>query len=181
MTSEVPAPETGRRGWWPGVGLAAVLTALATGWGITRDPLEPYYAAAVRAMASNWNAFLFGAFDPAATVTMDKLPGSFWVQALLVRARDGAPDLLAVQSSAVASVFAYPTGDEVLPIGGFTGTGPSPTLDRLRADVAAGRFHLVLSFPSTDPRFVWIDQHCRALHEATKGFVDHYCSPADAR
>lgn len=597
MTSEVPAPETGRRGWWPGVGLAAVLTALATGWGITRDPLEPYYAAAVRAMASNWHAFLFGAFDPAATVTMDKLPGSFWVQALLVRAlgpapwvmvapqvvemtaavvvlalavralagptaglvaafvlalspaavavgrgnvadplmilllvaatwavaralhgparpwawlalagvlvglafqakmaaawlvlpglavaflvagpgtwlrrtaatatagvvtvvvslawavavsvvpaatrpwvdgstddselaqtfvynglgrlgaqnplqelagqglaltapgtgfegpsvqrlfvgdlgraagwllpaavlavvvglwalrhaprtdarraahllfglwllaygvafsagavvnvyyvaslapavagvlgvafvqvrdaraqpgaraaaalvvvvtvaygaalvlrserplltpvvvavvlglvavglvvaarrgalvvglvallvlpvaatawllalgggafdspfetarevravrtllvaeprfaastipglvraRDGAPDLLAVQSSAVASVFAYPTGDEVLPIGGFTGTGPSPTLDRLRADVAAGRFHLVLSFPSTDPRFVWIDQHCRALHEATKGFVDHYCSPADAR
>lgn len=40
----------------------------------------------------------------------------------LERARAGAPDLLAVQSSAVASVFAYPTGQEVLPIGGFTGT-----------------------------------------------------------
>ncbi len=98
----------------------------------------------------------------------------------LERGRGGAPDLLAVQSSAVASVFAYPTGQEVLPIGGFTGTGPTPTLDQLRADVAAGRFHLVLSFPSTDPRFVWIDQHCRPLQQATKGFVDHYCVPADA-
>ena len=93
MTAEpstaTPAPR--RRALWPGVGLAALVTALATGWGLTRDPLEPYYAAAVRAMASDRHAFLFGAFDPAATVTMDKLPGSFWVQALAVRALGPAP------------------------------------------------------------------------------------------
>jgi 4-amino-4-deoxy-L-arabinose transferase-like glycosyltransferase len=80
-----------RWAWWPGIVLAALVTALATGWGIARDPLEPYYAASVRAMASNWHAFWFGAFDPAATVTMDKLPGAFWVQALLVRALGPAP------------------------------------------------------------------------------------------
>ena len=93
----------------------------------------------------------------------------------LERARGGTPDLMAVQSSAVASVFAYPTGDEVLPIGGFTGTGPSPTLDQLRADVAAGRFHTVLSFPSTDPRLVWVDQHCRALPSKDPTFRVHEC------
>lgn len=77
-------------------------------------------------------------------------------------------------------MFAYPTGDEVLPIGGFTGTGPSPTLDQLRADVAAGRFHVVLSFPSADPRLVWVDQHCRALASKDPTFRVHDCTPADA-
>ena len=69
-----------RRGW----PLAAVagLAALAYGWAIVRDPLEPYYAAAVRSMAGNWHDFVFGAFDPAGTVSLDKLPGAFWLQAL---------------------------------------------------------------------------------------------------
>ncbi|WP_433801623.1 glycosyltransferase family 39 protein [Actinomycetospora sp. CA-084318] len=98
----------------------------------------------------------------------------------LERARAGAPDLMAVQSAAVASVFAYPTGDEVLPIGGFTGTGPTPTLDQLRDDVAAGRFHVVLSFPSTDPRLVWVAQHCRAERSVDPVFEVHVCVPSDA-
>ena len=49
--------------------------------------------------------------------------GSAWSRPRSVRktlpglqeARGGAPDLLAVQSAAVASVFSYPDGDEVLP------------------------------------------------------------------
>jgi len=98
----------------------------------------------------------------------------------LQRARGDAPDLLAVQSSAVASVFAYPTGLEVLPIGGFTGTGPTPTLDQLRGDIAHGRFHLVLTFPSQDPRVVWISRHCPAVGRATPPFLDYYCTPPDA-
>ena len=47
--------------------------------------LEVYYAAAVRSMSMSWHNFLFSAFDPAGTVTTDKLPGAFWVQALSVR------------------------------------------------------------------------------------------------
>lgn len=98
----------------------------------------------------------------------------------LERGRQGAPELLAVRSSAVASVFAHPTGDEVLPIGGFTGTGPSPTLQQQRADVAAGEFHLVLAFPSADPRIRWVARSCRALTGATPPFQDFFCVPADA-
>ncbi|MGP0110799.1 MAG: ArnT family glycosyltransferase [Acidimicrobiales bacterium] len=48
--------------------------------------LEGYYAAAVRSMSMSWHNFFLGAFDPVATVTLDKLPGAFWVQALSVRA-----------------------------------------------------------------------------------------------
>jgi 4-amino-4-deoxy-L-arabinose transferase-like glycosyltransferase len=68
--------------------LAAItaFAAVSYGWALDRDPLEPYYAAAVRSMSSSWHNFVFGAFDPAATVTLDKLPGAFWVQALSARA-----------------------------------------------------------------------------------------------
>jgi hypothetical protein len=97
----------------------------------------------------------------------------------LPEARGGAPDLLAVQSAAVASVFSYPDGDEVLPIGGFTGTGPSPSLDQVRAAIAGGQFHLVLAFPSADPRIAWIAQHCLPLPDTPPPFHGFYCTPAD--
>ena len=98
----------------------------------------------------------------------------------LQEARGGAPDLLAVQSAAVASVFSYPDGDEVLPIGGFTGTGPSPSLDQVRTAIAGGQFHLVLAFPSADPRIAWIAQHCLPLPDTPPPFHGFYCTPADA-
>jgi 4-amino-4-deoxy-L-arabinose transferase-like glycosyltransferase len=67
------------------VAIAAV-AGLLYGWALARDPLEPYYAAAVRSMSMSWHNLIFGAFDPAGTVTLDKLPDPFWVQALAVRA-----------------------------------------------------------------------------------------------
>ena len=36
--------------------------------------------------SSAFFVFFFGAFDPAGTVTLDKIPGSFWVPALFVAA-----------------------------------------------------------------------------------------------
>jgi 4-amino-4-deoxy-L-arabinose transferase-like glycosyltransferase len=61
------------------------LGALTYLWGISDSPLEPYYAAAARSMGSNWHDFFFGAFDPRGTITLDKLPGAFWIQGLFVR------------------------------------------------------------------------------------------------
>jgi 4-amino-4-deoxy-L-arabinose transferase-like glycosyltransferase len=64
----------------------AVVTGLAYGWGAGHATIELYYAGAVRTMSTSWHAFAYGGFDPAGTITLDKLPGSFWVQALVVRA-----------------------------------------------------------------------------------------------
>ena len=36
-------------------------------------------------MSESWHDFVFGAFDPAGTISVDKLPGALWVQALSVR------------------------------------------------------------------------------------------------
>jgi 4-amino-4-deoxy-L-arabinose transferase-like glycosyltransferase len=63
--------------------LAAVLNLWnlsVNGWA------NDYYAAAVRSMASSWHAFLYGSFDVAGVMTVDKPPLSLWVQALSVRA-----------------------------------------------------------------------------------------------
>jgi 4-amino-4-deoxy-L-arabinose transferase-like glycosyltransferase len=86
-----------------------------------------------------------------------------------------APDLLAAQSSYIASVFIYTSGLEALPIGGFTGTTPSPTLSELKADIRNRQFHLVLALSPADSRIQWIAAHCRHLRGRT-----YYCVSADA-
>lgn len=78
-----------------------------------------------------------------------------------------APDLLAAQSSDIAAVFIYTSGLEALPIGGFTGTIPSPTLAQLKTDIASHQFHLVLALSTKDPRMRWIATHCRDLSPRT--------------
>jgi 4-amino-4-deoxy-L-arabinose transferase-like glycosyltransferase len=90
----------------------------------------------------------------------------------------GAPYLLATQTSLLASEFIWDSGLEALPIGGFTGTIPSPTLRQLQADIAAGKFHLVVAVSLTDPRLRWIAAHCRHVGRA-RGHT-YFCLPADA-
>lgn len=74
-------------GWArPALLVVAALAAICYGWGIETSPMHSYYGAAVRSMSMSWRAFWSGGFDPAASITIDKIPGSFWLQALSVRA-----------------------------------------------------------------------------------------------
>ena len=63
----------------------AAVAAVAYAWGMAGASVEPFYGAAARSMSENWHDFIFGAFDPAGTVTVDKLPGALWLQALSLR------------------------------------------------------------------------------------------------
>lgn len=82
LTDRSPSP------WGFRIGLA--LLALATGaltvWAIDSASESQYYAAIAVSMSQSPANFFFGAFDPAGTVTLDKIPGSFWVPALFVAA-----------------------------------------------------------------------------------------------
>jgi 4-amino-4-deoxy-L-arabinose transferase-like glycosyltransferase len=101
------------------------------------------------------------AFFGVTSTTADLLPG-------LERARRGAPYLMATETSALAAPFIFVSGQEVLPIGGYTGTIPEPTLATLESMIRAGRFHLVLQSPSaTDPRLVWMAHHCLSVPQPT--------------
>ncbi len=66
------------------LGIAAV-AAFLYAWNITQAGLAPFYSVAVKSMSESWKAFFYGAFDPKATITIDKLAGSFLPQALSAR------------------------------------------------------------------------------------------------
>lgn len=80
-------PRWWREPWWARVTLAAILVAFTvlTAWNLARGGDFSFYEASARSMSQSWQALLFGAFDPAATVTLDKLGGFAVPQALSVR------------------------------------------------------------------------------------------------
>ncbi|MEV5977438.1 glycosyltransferase family 39 protein [Streptomyces sp. NPDC052114] len=66
------------------LGIAA-LAALLYAWNITSSGYAPYYSVAARSMSESWKSFLFTTVDPEATVTLDKIGGFLWPQALSAR------------------------------------------------------------------------------------------------
>jgi len=97
-SADDPAPRPGRPRWacWRSpadqppwtrpalLGVAAV-AALLYARNIADAGLAPFYSVAVKSMSVSWKAFFYGAFDPGATITIDKLAGSFLPQALSAR------------------------------------------------------------------------------------------------
>jgi 4-amino-4-deoxy-L-arabinose transferase-like glycosyltransferase len=63
----------------------AALAGVTYAWGMNGAALEAFYGAAARSMSTSWHDFFFGAFDPMGTVSVDKLPGALWPQALSLR------------------------------------------------------------------------------------------------
>jgi 4-amino-4-deoxy-L-arabinose transferase-like glycosyltransferase len=66
--------------------LLLVASGLLYLWGLSKNGMaNEYYAATVRSMAMNWHNFLYGSFDPAGVMTVDKPPLALMVQALSVK------------------------------------------------------------------------------------------------
>ncbi|MFI5781289.1 ArnT family glycosyltransferase [Nocardia sp. NPDC051570] len=70
----------------PALWAIAVVAGASYAWGIAQQKPHPYYAAVARSMSMSWHNAFFAAFDPEGRLSVDKLPGAFWVQALSVRA-----------------------------------------------------------------------------------------------
>jgi 4-amino-4-deoxy-L-arabinose transferase-like glycosyltransferase len=62
------------------------MAALLYARNIAAADFPPYYSAALRSMTDSWSAFAYGPFDPAGAITLDKIPGFLWPQALATRA-----------------------------------------------------------------------------------------------
>src|ERR1041385_881963 len=70
----------------PELGALLVLAALLNLWALDVNGwANEYYSAAVRSMATSWHDFLYGSFDSAGVMTVDKPPLALWVQALSVK------------------------------------------------------------------------------------------------
>ena len=71
-----PAP----RYEWVLLGLITAVAAVLRLVGIGHVAPDPFYDAAVRSMGLSWHNFFFGAFEPAASVSIDKPPVDLWLQ-----------------------------------------------------------------------------------------------------
>ncbi len=91
-TAEVAAPvdqpeESARPSRWPRWALVAicVLAGALYVWAIGAGQVgNAYYSAAAKSMSTSFTNFLFGSFDPAGVVTVDKPPMALWPQAIAV-------------------------------------------------------------------------------------------------
>jgi 4-amino-4-deoxy-L-arabinose transferase-like glycosyltransferase len=136
-----------------GCAIAVLLVPAVAATSIVANQLGPFDTPFQPEVVTNYTRLLFGR----SVAVANGIP-------VLIRTQGNAPDLLATQTSALAAPYIYQSGREVLPIGGFTGTVPVPTLASLKAMVAEGDFHIVVQSPTTaDPRLVWIAGHCRSI------------------
>ena len=165
-----------------GVSVWSLLAARAGVWagalaaGLVSVALTPAVASA--SLAANSQGAFDTPFESTRTAEAVELAGHVVATlniAGLQSMQEGSPYLMAAQTVVLPSLAIYDSGLEALPIGGLTGTIPSPTLGQLQGDIRAGRFHLVWIATDTDPRLKWIAIHCTQL---SKRFYD--CQPADA-
>jgi 4-amino-4-deoxy-L-arabinose transferase-like glycosyltransferase len=82
--TQTRASPTAKTGWQPyALGAIVVLSLGLYAWGIGSEGWgNTFYSAAVKSMSHNLTNFLFGSFDPAGVVTVDKPPMAFWPQVL---------------------------------------------------------------------------------------------------
>jgi hypothetical protein len=78
------------------------------------------------------------------------------------------PIALATDTSSLADTYVYYTGREVLPIGGYLGGVPSPSLNQLKHYIASGQvraFLIPVQPASRDPRIIWIRSRCASTKQ----------------
>ena len=63
----------------------ALFTGVITFWGLQSVSRSEYYAEIPLSMSKSFSNFFFGVLDPAGTVTLDKIPGSYWIPAIFVK------------------------------------------------------------------------------------------------
>ncbi|MEU2738128.1 glycosyltransferase family 39 protein [Streptomyces sp. NPDC007095] len=77
-------PEDAPRWERPALAAVLVVATVLYSWGIGHAALHPFYGAAIRSMSSGWRAFFFGGLDASGSISIDKLPGAFWPDAVSV-------------------------------------------------------------------------------------------------
>ena len=70
---------------WAIVGAITAAAAILRLTQIGKVPPDPFYDAAVRSMTLSWHNFFFGAFEPGASVSIDKPPVDLWLQVASVK------------------------------------------------------------------------------------------------
>ena len=71
--------------WRLGVFALAIASGFVTLWNLAAGERSEYYASIAMSMSKSFSNFFFGAIDPAGTISLDKIPGSYWASAIFVK------------------------------------------------------------------------------------------------
>jgi hypothetical protein len=150
-------------------GVAVMLAAPVT-WGLS--VLDPVYAGSsfnASAGPGGMSPILSGPFSTKPTFTSAERRVFTYVRAH----RKAARYLMAVQSWFQASSYILATGQEVLPVGGFTGQAPEPTLAHIQELVSSGQLRFfqladgtrsaATSGPEAYKITNWVRRTCRMI------------------
>ena len=91
--------------WRIAVGALVLFSGFTNFWGLKDVERSEYYAATTKSMSLNLSNFIFGSMDPGGTISIDKIPGSFWIPAILVKLF-GFNTLLITLPSAITAIAA---------------------------------------------------------------------------
>jgi 4-amino-4-deoxy-L-arabinose transferase-like glycosyltransferase len=181
----LPAAGTGLPPWLKAAQLALAAVAVCSLASWAWRPRQPTVAAVAIALASAASLCVpaiasvsvvssgLGPFQTPfesarATAATAKLFGSAFSVGPALSAMEagslGAPYVAATQTALLAAPFIFASGQEILPVGGYTGTIPAPSLADLQRLIRGGYVHLFLQSPTTaDPRLAWVARHCTRI------------------
>jgi len=91
--------------WRASIALLVIYSGFTNFWGLAHVERSEYYAAVSKSMSKNLGNFFFGAMDPGGIVSVDKIPGSFWIPAIFVKTF-GFSTLAVTIPNAIAAVLA---------------------------------------------------------------------------
>ncbi|WP_051191563.1 ArnT family glycosyltransferase [Microbacterium luticocti] len=121
VVSTRTARPPGQAAWIVALVLLAVLAGALTLWDAANGSRSDYYAAVALSMSRSLSGFFFGVLDPAGTVTLDKIPGSFWIPALAVRIFGFSTAAVVVPNALAAVAATLVTAVTARRLGGVTG------------------------------------------------------------
>jgi hypothetical protein len=105
-----------------------------------------------------------GGIEATATITLS--PAEQQVYDYVSAHRDGAGYLMAVGSWDTAAPYIVATGQEVMPMGGFSGTVPEPTLAKVQELVRTGQLRFFLVADTAATIDAWVQSACAAVPAA---------------
>lgn len=91
--------------WQLGLAALVALTSFNVFWHLQQAERSGYYAQVAVSMAQSWHNFFYGAADPMGFLSLDKIPGSFWLPALMVKLI-GFHNAAVVAPNGIATVIA---------------------------------------------------------------------------
>ena len=150
--AELP-DKTGGFGWRIIVAALALGSGLVTLWNLAGGQRSEYYASIAVSMSKSLSNFFFGAIDPAGTISLDKIPGSYWASAIFVKLFGfstwavNAPNALATVSVVLVIAFSIKNlyGPRAGLIAGFLVAGVPVAIAVARSNQPESMFVLMLS------------------------------------